>query len=144
MKKLLLSLLVLIPVTSLNADIKFDTVNNSFYSYPVTPDIDQNKYHDIWTKVIQIFEVWLAYYGVYVEDLLSLTNNERNQLENLLNNAAAQDNLNNRLNAYFNILDIQAKIDHNHYKTILRFFLDLELMNIMGQKLSQIICDAKK
>lgn len=131
MKKILLSLLILIPVTSLIADVKFDEVNKRFYSSPMTPDIDQNKYHDLWTKLLHIELAWAASYGVYVTDMLNLTNIEKTQLDNLHNNSAAQDNLNKRFNTYFKILEVEAQIDPNNAKTIVRFCLDLSLMNIM-------------
>jgi DNA repair ATPase RecN len=132
MKRLLLSLLVLIQATSLIAEVQFDEVNNSFYSSPMTPDIDQNKYHDLWTKLFQIPKAWAASYGVYVEDLLNPTKTESEQLKNLENNTAATDNLKNRFKEYFEILGIEAQIDPHHAKTIIRFYLDIRLMNIMG------------
>jgi hypothetical protein len=144
MKKLLLSLLVLIPTTSLIADMQFDEVNKRFYSSPMTPDIDQDKYHDMWTKFIQIYKAWAAYYGVYVEDFLSRTNTEIDQIKNLLSNTAASENFEDRLKEYFEILGLEAQIYKHHDNTIARFILDLRLMYVMGQKIPQIVRDAKK
>lgn len=132
MKKLLLSLLLLIPLTSVIADVQFDEVNRRFYSSPMTPDIDQNKYHDLWTKLFQIYKAWAASYGVYVEDWLNPSHSESDQLNNLKKNTAANDNLKIRFKEYFEILGIEAQIDPHHAKTIVRFYLDMKLMNIMG------------
>lgn len=131
MKKLLLSLLLLVPTTSLIADMQFDAINNRFYSSPMTPDIDQNEYHNLWVKFFQIVNAWGAHYGVYGFNFLSLTNFERTQLRNLFNDTAAYDNLKNRLDTYFSILGTRAQFELRYTQTILRFYLDVKLSSIM-------------
>lgn len=54
MKKLLLSLLVLVPATSLFADMRFDPITGRFYSYPVTADINQLEYDNLFSNCVQI------------------------------------------------------------------------------------------
>ncbi len=123
MKKLLLSLLVLVPATALLADTQFDSVNNRFCSYPDTADIDQNEYHNLFIKYYKIIQAWSASYGV---NFFWQTDFEKAQLANLLNNKAATDNLENRFKTYFAILGTQ------HSSTANRFMIDVTLLNIMG------------
>lgn len=56
MKKLLLSLLVLAPASSLLADMRYDPVYNRYYSYPETPGINQDEYFTLWLECVKIYE----------------------------------------------------------------------------------------
>lgn len=44
MQKLLAAILILGSMSSLIAEMRFNPLNNSYYSYPETPDIDQQEY----------------------------------------------------------------------------------------------------
>ena len=70
MKKLVLSLLVLTPVTSLMADAKFDPVTRKFYTVPASPYINQTEYHNLISDLGRIFMQWLNANGY---DLVSLS-----------------------------------------------------------------------
>ena len=128
MKKLFLSLLVLISATSVIADIQFDDVNKRFYSTPLSPDIDQVKYQDICTKCLTIFRAWAGAHGIYIEDLFNTTASQTEEIDNLLENPAAVDDLIMRLKMYKKILDAEEKINPHHAKTIARFYLDISFL----------------
>lgn len=128
MKKIFLSLLVLIPATSAIADIQFDDVNKRFYSTPLSPDIDQVKYHDICSKCLEIIRAWAGAHGIYIEDLLNTTASQTEDIRNLFENPAAVDDLIKRLNLFGKILDAEAKINPHHAKTIARFCLDISFL----------------
>lgn len=126
MKKLLLAILALISGTSLIADAKFNPVTQSFYSYPDTSDIDQSKYNDNFVNFLKIFEAWANHYGCH----LGHADFEKSQLTNLLNNKTSGDDLSNRFNAFFSILQRESKVSLINQLTNLRFLNDLQLLNI--------------
>lgn len=128
MKKIFLSLLVLIPGTSVIADIKFDDVNKRFYSTPLSPDIDQVKYHDICSKCLEILRAWAGAHGIYIEDLFNTSASQIEEINTLIKNPAALNDLVKRFNLFGKILDAEAKINPHHAKTIARFYLDISFL----------------
>lgn len=128
MKKLLLALLVLFPSASVFADIKFDKINKRYYSTPLSPDIEQLKYHDICYKYELIFKAWAASYDIVIKNLPEITTGQIEQIDNLLKNPMALEDLKNRFSLYSKILETEATINPHHAATIARFFFDVAFL----------------
>lgn len=55
MKKLLLSLLLLVIGTTLFADMRFDPISGRFFSHPQTSDINQQEYDNLFSQCAKIY-----------------------------------------------------------------------------------------
>ncbi len=70
MKKLLLSLLVLVPATSLFAERKFDEAKQKFYSIPSSSYVNQEEYHCLNIKVCLIIQQYSISKDISLNNLI--------------------------------------------------------------------------
>lgn len=71
MKKLLLSLLLLVPGTSLFAECKIDLAKQKYYSIPASSYVNQEEYHSLITKLGSIIDTYSTIKSDSINNLLS-------------------------------------------------------------------------